>query len=189
MLRFLLLLWLLPLSLTVAAQSVSCDNDSTLPRRSRCDSIAAPIMTYRPGLYGYDHWNSPLHTGLNAELSLSASIGLGNHSPSGVGFGREVSLTYVSPLGKQLAYTLGVNTAQMDWGGYHYNQAGVGGTLNYLLNDRMSVSLAGYKDLVGPNSYVAPGLKRDSYLGGALNMKFNESFSISVSIGTSTWKY
>ena len=65
----------------------------------------------------------------------------------------------------------------------------MGGTLNYLLNDRMSVSLAGYKDLVGPNSYVAPGLKRDSYLGGALNMKFNESFSISVSIGTSTWKY
>lgn len=120
---------------------------------------------------------------------MSATVGLGGGHPSGVGFGREINLVYASPLGKQLSYTLNVNTSSLDWGGYHANQSGVGGTLNYLLNDRVSFTLAGYKDLVHPRSlWPVYGPRRDHYVGGAVNMKLTDFFYIQVSVGASSWR-
>ncbi len=139
---------------------------------------------------GYDYSLYPIHQGLNASLSLSATMGLGGKTPSGIGFGRDVNLAYASPAGKQMVYTLGVNTSQMDWGGWHYNQAGIGGTLNYILNDKVSLSLAGYKELVHPVGLAGyPCFRRDNYVGGAVNMKFTDNIFIQVSIGASSWKY
>ncbi len=132
----------------------------------------------------------PVHEGLNAQISLSAMTGIGHHSPKGVGFGRDISLVYASPLGKQLTYTLGATTAGIQWGGCHYNQAGIGGTLNYEVNDRVSLSLAGYKDLVRPEGPLPYryGVQRDYSVGASAFFKLLQNVFIQVSAGVSSWR-
>ena len=156
----------------------------------RHDSILLVGTPFYGGWRSSDYTMWPLHEGLNASLSLSATVGVGGKTPSGVGFGRDVGMVYASPLGKRLVYTLGANSSQMDWGGWNYNQAGVGGTLNYMLNDKVSFSLAGYKELVHPVPFEGrSAFHRDNYVGGAVNMKFTDNIFIQISVGTSTWKY
>lgn len=152
--------------------------------------VLSPYHLSSANWYGYD-WNFfPIHEGMNASLSMSAAIGLGGDAPSGVGFGRNLHLAYAGALNKRTSYILSASTAQMDWGGFHYNQAGIGGALNFALNDRMSISVEGYKDLVRPNAFLTNQyLHRDNYLGGALNMKISNALFIQVSLGTSTWNY
>jgi len=107
-------------------------NEETLDSL-RKDTLNKPLLSYymyTPSTSGYDYIFFPIHQGFNTLLSLDATIGIGNHHPSGVGLGRHVNFIYASSLKNQLSYTLGLNSSQMNWGSYHYNQAGVSGSLN-----------------------------------------------------------
>ncbi|HAE24973.1 MAG TPA: hypothetical protein DCG33_06505 [Prevotellaceae bacterium] len=145
----------------------------------------------------WEHFTlSPLHAGFNASLSMFASIGLGHHSPNGVGFGKSISFAYAKPLEKRWTYIVAANANSMKWGSINWNQLTLGGELNYAYNDRLSFSVVGYKELVHPNAflpcyynYANPFmLNHDSYVGGAVNMKFNDNFFMQVSFGTGTIK-
>lgn len=180
--------------LPVVAQERNLSEHKSVKTDSlKVDSLNKPVTPYyivSPSWYGYDWSFFPLHQGINASLSLSATIGFGSHHLSGVGFGRQVDFIYASPIAKQLSYTVGMNTSQMDWGGFHYNQAGIGGSLNYAVNDKVSLSLSGYKDLVHPQSLLPQQyLHPDKYLEGAVNMKFTPYFFLQVSFGTSSFSY
>ena len=139
---------------------------------------------------------SPLHTGLNASLSMFASVGLGHHSPSGVGFGKSVSFAYAKQFEKRWTYVVATNANTLKWGGINWNQLTLGGELSYAYSDRLSFSIVGYKELVHPNSLMPCYynlthpfmLNHDSYVGGAVNMKFNDNFFMQVSFGTGTIK-
>lgn len=188
-LSFFLLVYILLAAPAVCADDLKKASGSV----PSADSLQAPPMMLA-GMPIYGSWRGyesalyPVHQGLNASLSLSATMGLGGNTPSGVGFGRDVNMVYASQAGK-LVYTLGANTSQLDWGGWHYNQAGIGGTLNYIVSDKVSLGLTGYKELVHPDRLGYPCFRRDNYIGGAVNMKFTDNIFLQVSIGTSTWKY
>ena len=173
-----------------ATTSTSTETKAPLPVGS--DSA---IVIY-PSIPSWEYFNySPWHEGFNASLSMFASIGIGKHSPKGAGFGKDISLAYVKPLGNRWAYALATNINTMKWGSRQWNQASIGGELSYALSDRVSFSLTGYKELVRPNTF--PPFYRslnafrdnyDSYFGGAVNLKFNENFFMQVSFGTGTEK-
>lgn len=186
---------------TVSAQSSGSQRPLRPQKPAECgvrDTTAAdscarlPLWPCGMGRFswnGYDNGVFPLHEGFNALLSMSATVGLGGHHPSGVGFGRDISLAYASPLGKRTTYAVAANTSAFNWGGFHYNQAAVGGSLNYALGDKVWVSVEGYKNLVRPKSYLPYETTRcDSYLGGVVNMKWSDNVFIQVSVGTSTWR-
>lgn len=162
---------------------VSLKNDSTL----FYPSLPAPYFSS----FG------PLHEGFNGAVSLYATIGLGHNRPKGVGFGKSINLTYAKPLYKRWSYALSADVNSMKWGNYQWNQAIVGGEVNYACTDRLSFSVMGYKELVHPNTlmpymrdyYSDPFMmNRDSYVGGAVNFKFSDSFFIQVGFGTGTYK-
>ena len=159
------------------------------------DSLATDSVRRIPydqmlGSYGSPIFYDGLHPGLNASLSLSASVGFGHHAPSGVGFGRDVDLVYASPLKSGLYYTVGVNSSNMNWGGFRYNQAGVGGSLGYAPSDCFSFDVSAYKDLVRPNNLV-PRLdfRPNQYVGATAHMKFWDNVFIQVSVGTFKCNY
>lgn len=168
---------------------------SVAPRLSR-DSInrsrlATEDSTFYPPFSTFGCWDAfPLHSGMNAQLSLSTMVAFGSHSPKGAGFGRNINVIYASPLNHRFSYTLGVNSNGINWGGYQYNQTSIGGSLNYAASDRLSFTLEGSKDLVKPQSipYFMP-FNRESYLCGAVNFKFNNNIFLQFSVGTSTWNY
>lgn len=138
----------------------------------------------------YDSAFLPLHSGMNAQLSLSTMVGWGSHSPSGVGFGRSVSVIYASPMKNNFSYTLGINTQGINWGGYRYNEASIGGSLNYSANDKLGFSIEGYKDMTTQQTFnrFRP-YRPDSYISGAVNYKFSDKVFIQVSVGSSTWTH
>ena len=196
--RWFLFLTALALAVSGMAQTTS-SNDVYRAVPSREDSVVRPLT----GLQNTDStaedvfisplsfWNPlPLHTGLNAQLSLSTMVAFGKHSPSGVGFGRSVSVVYASPLSKGFSYTLGLNSEGINWGGYRYNVATVGGSLNYTADNRWIFSIEGYKDLANRSAFNAyRPFHPDSYVGGAVGYKFNDSLFLQVSVGSSTWQH
>ena len=96
-----------------------------------------------------DTWD--VHEGVNTRVSVSATAGFGSRAPHGVGFGRTIDFLYVSPLHGRWNYAIGATTTGMDWGGYHYNDAALYGTVNYYASDKVRLSLTGYKSLL-PNA-------------------------------------
>lgn len=198
----LIFLWLLLLSVAGAAAQTEGVAVQRAPQGAvpaeLTDSVAADScaeVPFCPFGMGWNGWNGygcnvfPLHEGFNAQVSMSATVGLGGRHPSGVGFGRDLNLAYASPLNRRLTYAVAANTSQFNWGSFHYNQAGVGGALNYAANDKVSFSVEGYKNLVRPRSFLPfDGTRCDSYVGGALNVKWSDNVFIQVSVGTSTWR-
>ena len=182
--------FLLSVLLTVLSGPVRGESGDTLRTDTSRWLRPSAYFAVRPDVWtgGADFF--PVHQGLNAQISLSAMTGLGHHSPKGVGFGRDINLVYASPLGKQLTYTLGATTTGIEWGGYHYNQAGIGGTLNYEVNDRVTLSLAGYKDLVRPEGLYPYryGPERDYSVGASAFFKLLLNVFIQVSAGVSSWR-
>ncbi len=168
----------------------------TLPPSFAQSETPAPDSTlFYSALPTWEYCNySPLHTGFNASLSMFASVGLGSHSPRGVGFGKNISFAYAKPFDKRWTYVLAANANNMKWGGYQWNQMTLGGELNYAHSNNLSFSLVGYKEMVHPNTLIPyysnfshpfmPNM--DSYVGGAINMKFSDNFFMQFSIGTGT---
>lgn len=185
---------LLMLPLFMSAQEMP----DSVRRDSLC--IPSPFDFYHPmhriGLYGYDAFAAPLHEGFNAQLSLSAIMGLGHHSPSGVGFGRDIQMAYAAPLKGRLSYTLGASATSMDWGRWNYHQVGVGGSLNAAVNDHVLLTLTGYKNLSNPTGNLShinsclpwwnDGL--DHYIGASALVKVNDFLYFQVSVGSASFR-
>ena len=66
----------------------------------------------------------------------------------------------------------------------------IGGTLNYEVNDRVTLSLAGYKDLVRPEGLYPYryGPERDYSVGASAFFKLLQNVFIQVSAGVSSWR-
>ena len=199
--RFVVVALLSVLCLYIFAQNTDFDRQKSSGHTSLSadqDTAAADsggyctIPYYYMGGYSWNGCYWPLfslHEGLNARISMSATVGLGGHHPSGVGFGRDINLVYAPLSGKQLNYAVTAGTSVFNWGGIHYNQAGIGGLLNYAASDKLSFSLEGYKDLIHPKPFLSyDPMRRDSYIGGTVNLKFFDNIFIQVSVGTSTWR-
>ena len=167
------------------------------------DSIRT-VRPYHPVSYGHDMIEDPLfpaprhraydswevHEGINAQVSMSATVGLGKHSPKGVGFGRSIDFLYVSPIRNKWNYTLGATTTAFDWGHFRYNDVGFYGSANYYPSDKVILSVNGYKSLM-PNAKASLPFyygHMDSYIGGDLNLKLSRNSFLEFHVGTSTWK-
>ena len=145
--------------------------------------VAAPWCV--PPVAGLGHWETfPLHAGLNAAMTMSATVGLDRHAPHGVGLGRSLGMAYANPLGQRWSYAVGLNAAMTDWGGMHGRSATLGGAVSYQCTDAVSLGVMGYKDLVKPDHRMFYDYwHEDSYVGGAVNMKFSPSVFLQVSFG------
>ena len=181
---------LLPLLLLWAAGLRSQTTEPSPEVAADSVSLSAPLSNAFPYWCGPDMGLWMLHPGLNTQLSLSATVGTGHGSPSGVGFGRSLGMVYASQPSSPLFYTLGVHTSQLSWGGRHLNEAALLGSVGYQLSDKVSLSLEGYKEMVHPTSRpLRESIHREHYLGGALNMKFTDNVFVTISLGTSAWSY
>ena len=200
--RISIVLLLLFLSFPGSAQDVtdvnSLQGDSIISYTPLQKTASRDTILLQPTWPIWEYFNfTPLHTGLNASLSLFSTIGLGHGSPRGAGFGKDISLAYVRPLGSRWCYTLATDMHNLKWGGFQWNQMIVGGELNYACNDRLSFSVFGCKELVHPLRtmpslyyYTNPFMvNHDNYVGGAINMKFNDNIFLQVSFGTGAIKY
>ena len=196
---------LLMISLSVGATAQSVPENGSFLQDSARSNHFNPIHTNRdsilfyPALPTWEHFSlSPLHQGLNSTISLYASFGIGHNRPKGVGFGKDINLAYANSLSDRWRYTLAANMHNMKWGSLQWNQMTIGGELNYAHSDQVSFSIMGYKELVHPDRlspyyyhyhYASPFMMNlDSYVGGAVNFKFNDNFFMQVSIGTGTVK-
>lgn len=174
------------------------ESDERVCQDSLC--VPSPFDFYHPlhriGTGGCDAFAMPLHEGFNAQFSLSAIMGMGEHTPSGVGFGRDVQMAYAAPLKGGLSYTLGASATSMDWGGLCYHQVGIGGSLNAAVSDKVLLTLTGYKGLSNPTGRLADfnsclpwwsdGL--DHYIGASALVKVSDFFYFQVSVGTASFR-
>lgn len=144
--------------------------------------IASPAL---PGPFG--GWR--LHQGLNAQIGLSVTAGIGKGSPRGVGFGQTAAFAYVFPLSKKLSIAAGVYARNMDWGAYRSTDVGFAGTLAYRPSERVSLYLYGTKSFMpraGRGRYGYFGEPwYDNFkdrIGAAAEFKIGENASIGVSV-------
>ncbi len=136
-----------------------------------------------PTFYGAgpDAWL--LHEGFNAQLSMNVTAGLGSHAPRGVGFGQDAAFMYAVPLTKRFSVAGGLYVSHMNWGGYDYKQVGIAGVAAFRLSEKVSLYAYGSKTLLSHDAppYWSPFID-DDRLGGMLHVKFNDTFSMGVSI-------
>jgi len=211
------ILVLLAFGLTVGAQSeeTAVVGQDTVASRVKADVVRPerdagrqifiddPMFPMRHRGMGYDVWD--VHEGINVRAELSASVGIGSGSPDGVGFGRRIDFLYVSPIKNKWNYSIGATTMGMNWGGYNYNSVGLMGNVNYYPSDKVTLSVTGYKSLMGTGGYRYGGYydcdfygtyfrrpfdrsRLDSYLGADLNVKLNNKTELDFHIGTGNWK-
>ncbi len=183
-----------PLSMT--AQDVGKDiREDSLCVLSPFDFYHFPMRS-SVGIGGYGAFPMPLHEGFNAQFSLSAIMGLDHHSPSGVGFGRDVQMAYATPIKGMFSYTLGLSASLLDWSGLNYHQVGIGGSLNAAVSDRVLLTLIGYKGLSNPTGRLSDfhsclpwwqdGI--DHYVGASALVKVSDFLFFQVSVGTVSFR-
>lgn len=132
--------------------------------------------------YGYATWE--LHKGFNASLGMSLSVGLGKWMPSGVGFGQDAAFMYAFPVNSRLSIAGGIYAHNMDWGFLSYKEVGISGVAAYRLSDQISLYAYGNKSLTPKNGimYPAPAYFNSDRIGGMINFKVNDSFSINFGV-------
>lgn len=164
----------------------------------------------------YDYWGG-LHEGVNVRVDLSAMAGFGHGAPHGAGFGRTIDFLYVSPIKNKWNYTLGLTSTGLNWGGLNYNDVGISGSVNYYPTENISLSLYGYKSLLSnahnrlPYYYRGYGylggwgnapfgwggfpygggydyFNPNSYIGGDVNIRFNNNTWLELHIGAGRWE-
>ena len=142
------------------------------------------------GSFGADFPAWRLHEGLNAQFGMSATVGLGKHAPSGVGFGQSVALAYVFPLKDRLFAAAGVYANHFDWGGWRTTGAGLAGLVGYELSDICTLYAFGSKSFVPRRSDLRfHGRPLPIYhfepkerLGAAAEFKVGENAVIGISV-------
>lgn len=154
------------------------------------DSLALPALTERGTISNYTLWGPfglwndwRLHSGLNASLSLSATLGIGNHS--GSGFAQNVSLMYAAALTPRLSLAVGGYYSHFNWGPGEFNDAGLTAVLGYRFNEHWEAYLYGQKSIMTPKMPVLP-YYMDNF-GDKIGAEVRYNFSPSFSIGVSVW--
>ncbi len=131
-----------------------------------------------------------LHEGFNAQLGMSVSVGLGKHSPRGVGFGSNAAFVYAMPFGEKLAFAGGVKMQTLDWGGWKMRNASAFGVAAYKLNERMNIYAFGEKSLVPYKQrfHNCPDFGEDRW-GGAVDFKLGNHVFVQFGVSQSRMNY
>lgn len=135
-----------------------------------------------PGAYS-GFW--PIHQGLNVQVGMEVSVGLGKYAPKGVGFGQYAGAVFAQPLGNRFVLAAGIFAANMDWGRYHRTDGGVGALLAYRLNDRISLFAYGIKSFAPRREYSTLADRHffpnfGDRIGVGADFKIGEAASITV---------
>lgn len=153
------------------------------------DTLALPTLTERGTISRYSLWGPfgtwndwSLHPGLNASMSLSATVGLGDNS--GSGFAQNVALMYATELAPRLSLAVGGYYSHFNWGAAQFNDAGLTAVLGYRFNEHWEAYLFGQKSIMTPKM-PAPLYYMGDFgdkIGAEVRYNVNKSFSIGVSV-------
>ncbi len=113
--------------------------------RLPADTAFFPRLYY-PIPYYMGDWQ--LHSGLNAQLGTSVTVGFGKHSPRGAGIGTHAAFLYAVPFGQRFSVAAGVGTETLDWGRMKIRNAELMGVAAYKVNDFVNVYAYGSKSLL-----------------------------------------
>ena len=130
---------------------------------------------YNPMPYYTSSWQ--LHSGLNAQLGTSVSVGFGKHSPRGVGIGTHAAFLYAASLTPKLSLAGGISSETLDWGGIKLRNAELIGVAAYKVNDLLSVYANGSKsqlDDIQRRRRPYPPIGRDRR-GGAVDFSLGKN--------------
>lgn len=130
---------------------------------------------YNPMPYYTGSWQ--LHSGLNAQLGTSVTVGFGKHSPRGVGIGTHAAFLYAASLTPKLSLAGGISSETLDWGGIKLRNAELIGVAAYKVNDFMNVYAYGSKSLLDDKQRRIrpyPSFGRDRW-GGAVDFSLGKN--------------
>lgn len=156
---------------------------------STTDSLALPQLTERGTISRYTLWGPfgvwndwSLHNGLNASLSLSATVGLGDNA--GSGFAQSVAMMYATELAPRLSLAFGGYYSHFNWGPAQFNDAGLTAVLGYRFNEHWEAYLFGQKSIMTPKMPMPLYYMGDfgDKIGAEVRYNVNRSFSIGVSV-------
>ncbi|MEG1580004.1 MAG: hypothetical protein RR386_01945 [Bacteroidaceae bacterium] len=187
MIRSFLLFLSLLFTLTLSAQEEVVSSDSlTNSEEIPQDRLLPMQSTFVNPLYyrSYNGFDGFLHSGLNASLSLSATVGLGSHSPSGVGFGKDIDVMYVFPLDKRWSAAVGLYFSDFSWGdAYSNRELGFSGTVSYRMSEKVMLSAYANKSITHTRMPL-PFCPREGgdRIGGRVDVKVNDHVSFGVAI-------
>ena len=148
---------------------------------------------WAPDYWGGTPWR--LHEGMNAQVGMSLSVGLGKHAPSGVGFGQSLAMAYALPLNGRFTVAAGVYAHHMDWGGWRSTDAGVAGIVGYKVSDTVSLYAYGSKTFLPKendlrfrhNAFPLYWGEPKERVGAAAEFKLGENGLIGVSVEHSSY--
>ena len=153
------------------------------------DTLALPRLTERGTIARYSLWGPfgtwndwGLHSGLNASLSLSATVGLGSNR--GSGFAQSVAMMYAAELAPRLSIAVGGYYSHFNWGAAQFNDAGLTAVLGYRFNEHWEAYLFGQKSIMTPKMPMPLYYMGDfgDKIGAEVRYNVNRSFSIGVSV-------
>lgn len=130
-----------------------------------------------------------LHKGFNAQVSLFGTMGFGKRAPKGVGFGKDLSLSYLHEFSPRLSLAVGAYGSHFSWGNFSTTDIGVTAMLAYRATDRLTLYAYGTKTLT-PHHNLSPTpwlydpvmpLSGDRF-GIAADYKFSEKFHLQLNV-------
>ena len=175
------------------ADTLANDTLQNTPIQSETSSLSLPYVV--PAAFGfYDMWH--LHEGLNAQFGLNLTAGFGKGSPKGVGFGQQLSLAYVQPVGKRWHLTAGLTAYHMDWGRWHQSALALNAQLSYRLSERWLLYAYAVKQITPRRRYAeCPGygfvlspyamFPQGDRIGFGADWKLGDNCSIQINVEAS----
>lgn len=171
-----------------SAKAFSKDSLSLSSPRSFAFARRSPLR------WGNSYWFNPmgygvLHEGFNAQVSLSGTMAFGKHAPKGVGFGKDLSLSYLHRFSPHWSAAVGAYGSHFSWNGFQSTDIGVTAMLAYQATDRLTLYAYGTKTLTPERPHIpsywlyeySTPLSGDR-LGVAAGYKINEKFHIQVNV-------
>lgn len=162
-----------------AARTMQADT-LTLPSFTHLGTISH--HSYYSPFGGWNDWS--LHPGLNASLSLSATVGIGSNSRSG--FAQSLALMYATEIAPRLSLAAGGYYSHFNWGPATFNDAGLSAVIGYRFNERWEAYLFGQKSLMTPKMPMP--LYYASDIGDKIGAELRYNVSPSFSVGLRVWR-
>lgn len=144
-----------------------------------------PISLYPLGWMGYYSWD--LHEGLNVNFGASVFAAFGKHTPSGAGFGQNISAMYATSLTPRLSIAVGGYFSNLYWAHNSFRDGGFNAVVGYKFDEHWEGYIYGQKSIM--TRRMPPLLYDINHLGDRIGaaVKYNispqMSFMISVESG------